>query len=180
MRSCIRKKVIKPTKTSNHSTHFQPVKYNTGLLPADPKELEMHSFDFNFLCCIHFTKPRLPPELRERIFLFSNEVRKKWRQNEQRPPFCGISKNAMKRRAKRYERCLGCGNWSHEGRCRKSQTQSQHEYTELMRVGAIRLKAERSIRVGSYIHSRIEEELIHILDKTGLDDLTLNESLGIC
>ena len=48
-----------------------------------------------------------------------------------------------------------------------------------MRVGAIRLKAERSIRVGSYIHSRIEEELIHILDKTGLDDLTLNESLGL-
>jgi len=139
----------------------------------------MHSFDVNLLCCLHFAKPRLPPELREKIFLLSIELRKKWRQEEQMPPFCGISKSAMKRRARRYERCMGCGNWSHEGRCRKSQTESQYEYTLLMKVGAIRLQAERSIRIGSYVHHRIEEELIHILDKTGLDDLTLKESLGL-
>ncbi|KAK1415760.1 hypothetical protein QVD17_31546 [Tagetes erecta] len=139
----------------------------------------MHFFDFNLLYCLQFAKPRLPPELRERIFLLSNEVRKKWRQEEQKPPFCGTSKSAMKRRAKRYDKCTSCGNWSHEGRCRKGQTESQYEYTLLMRVGAIRLKAERSVRVGSNVHYKIEEDLIHILDKTGLDDLTLKESLGL-
>jgi len=74
---------------------------------------------------------------------------------------------------------MGCGNWSHEGRCRKSQTQSQYEYVELIRMGAIRYKAERPIRIGSYVHYRIEEDLINILDKSGLDDLTLKESLGL-
>ena len=139
----------------------------------------MHLFDFNFLCCLQFAKPGLPPELRERIFLLSNEVRKKWRQEEQRPPFCGISKSAMKRRAKRYERCIGCGNWSHDGRCRKGQTQSQYEYAELIRMGAIRYKTERSIRIGSHAHHRIEEELTHILNKTGINNLTLKESRGL-
>ena len=170
---------FKPMCEFRYSLIILSLEFSFGLLPADLKELEMHSFDLNLLCCLQFAKPRLPAELREKIFHLSNEVRKKWRQKEQMPPFCGTSKSAMKRRAKRYEKCIGCGNWSHTGRCRRSQTESQHEYTLLMRVGAIRLDAERSIRVGSNVHYRIKEDLIHILDKTGLDDLTLKESLGL-
>ncbi|KAI3797200.1 hypothetical protein L1987_32455 [Smallanthus sonchifolius] len=136
----------------------------------------MHHFDLHLLSCLHHAKPGLPPEIREKIFALTFETRRKWRKKEQVPPCCGISKSAIKRRAKRYERCPNCGNWSHEGKCSKNQTESQHEYTELIKVGAIRLQAERSLRKDSYVYLRVKEEVKFLKTRFGLDNLTINES----
>ena len=48
-----------------------------------------------------------------------------------------------------------------------------------MRVGPIRLRAEGSVRVGSNIRHRIEQDLNHIKDKTGLDEECLKELIRI-
>ncbi|KAI3784471.1 hypothetical protein L1987_43570 [Smallanthus sonchifolius] len=121
-------------------------------------------------------RSELPPEIREHLFVLMFESRKSWRKLEQNPPFCGVSKSAMKRRAKRYERCLKCGNWSHDGKCSKNQTTSQHEYTELIRLGAIRLQTERTLRKDSYVYLKVKEEVRFLKMRFGLDNLTLNES----
>ncbi|KAI3777034.1 hypothetical protein L1987_46827 [Smallanthus sonchifolius] len=130
----------------------------------------MHSFDFNLLSCLHFAKP----ELREKVFKATNDVRKRWRKQQQPPPFCGLSKSATKRRAKRYDKCVKCGNWSHDGKCSKNQTQSQHEYTHMIKVGAVRLHAERSVRKGSNVYYAVMKELRMIRD-LGLGNLTMKE-----
>ncbi|KAI3776016.1 hypothetical protein L1987_45776 [Smallanthus sonchifolius] len=134
----------------------------------------MHSFDFNLLSCIHFAKPKLPPELREKFFKATSDVRKQWRKQEQLPPFCGLSKSAAKRRAKRYDKCVKCGDWSHDGKCSMNQTYSQYEYTHLIKVGAVKLQAERTIRKGSNVYYAVREELRRIRD-LGLGNLTINE-----
>ncbi|KAI3784145.1 hypothetical protein L1987_43239 [Smallanthus sonchifolius] len=114
--------------------------------------MDMHSFDFNLFFCLHFAKPELPSNLREKIFKATSDVRKRWRKQEQLPPFCGLSKSAAKRRAKRYDKCVKCGNRSHDGKCSKNQTHSQHEYTHMIKVGDIRLQAKSSIRRGSNVY----------------------------
>ncbi|KAI3774052.1 hypothetical protein L1987_48595 [Smallanthus sonchifolius] len=102
----------------------------------------MHSFDFNLLFCLHFKKPELPPELREKIFKATSDVRKWLPEQEQLPPFFGLSKSAAKRRAKRYDKCVKCGNWSHDGK----------------------LQAERSVRKGSNVYYEVRKELRMIKD----------------
>ncbi|KAI3804023.1 hypothetical protein L1987_32191 [Smallanthus sonchifolius] len=134
-------------------------KKEVGLLSGDLKELDMHSFDFNLFSCLHFAKPELPTELREKIFQATSDVRKWWRKQEQLPSFCGLSKSVAKRRAKKYGRCRKCGNWSHDRKCNKNQTWAQSEYTYLIEVGAIRRLAEWTIRKGSNFHYAIRNEL---------------------
>ncbi|KAI3725738.1 hypothetical protein L1987_65530 [Smallanthus sonchifolius] len=149
-------------------------KKEVGLLPGDLKELDMHSFDFNLLSCLHFAKPELPTGLRDKIFQATSNVRKWWRKQEQLPPFCGLSKSAAKRRAKRYGRCRKCGNWSHDGKCNKNKNDSQNEYTHLIEVGAVRLRAERTIRKGSNVYYAIRNEL-NLKRDLGLGNLNINE-----
>ena len=134
----------------------------------------MHPFDFHLLCCIHYAKPRLPPEMREAIFLKTAPSRKWWHQIEQLPPYCGQSKSAAKRRAKRYEKCVKCGNWSHDGKCSKNQTYSQHEYTNLIHVGAIRYKKEFSMMKGSNVYYVVKEELAMLRNKFGKAFIQMN------
>ena len=126
---------------------------------------KMHPFDFYLLSCIHFAKPELPPELREKVFNGMFKIRKELHKMEQGTPYCGLSKSAAKRRAKRYDKCIKCGNWTHEGKCSKNQTYSQSEYTHLIQVGAIRLQAERSIRKESNVYYAVKKELAMIRDK---------------
>ncbi|KAI3813712.1 hypothetical protein L1987_18443 [Smallanthus sonchifolius] len=58
----------------------------------------------------------------------------------------------------------------------KSQTTSEHEYTELIKWGAIRLKAERSLRKDSFVYLKVNEEERFLEMRFSLDNLTLNES----
>ncbi|KAI3742477.1 hypothetical protein L1987_60161 [Smallanthus sonchifolius] len=136
--------------------------------------MDMHSFDFNLLFCLHFAKPKLPTEHREKILQATSDERKRWRKQEQLPQFCGLSKIAAKRRAKKYDKCVKCGNWSHDGKCSKNQTYSQHEYTHLIKVGAVRLQAKGSIRKGNNMYYAAREELRMIRD-LGIGNLTINE-----
>ncbi|KAI3754863.1 hypothetical protein L1987_54655 [Smallanthus sonchifolius] len=149
-------------------------KREVRLLPGDLKELDTHSFDFSLLSCLHFAKRELPTELREKIFQATSDVRKLWRKQEQLPPLCGLSKSVTKRRAKRYDRCSKCSNWSHDGKCSKNQTDSQNEYTHLIEVGDVRLRAERTIRKGSTVYYTIRDEL-NLMRDLGLGNLTINE-----
>ena len=138
-----------------------------GKEKKEVKKTMMHPFDFYLLSCIHFAKPELPPEIREKVFQGTLKLRKELHKMEQGTPYCGLSKSAAKRRAKRYEKCIKCGNWSHEGKCSKNQTYSQHEYTHLIQVGAIRLQAERSVRKGSNVYYTMRNDLAMIRDKFG-------------
>src|ERR1041384_2231852 len=95
---------------------------------------------------------------------------------EQNPLFCGQSKSAAKRRAKRYEKCRKCGNWSHEGEeCSKNQTYSQNEYVSLIQQGAIRFRAEHSIRKGSNVYYAVKKEINMMKDEHNMDVKLLSE-----
>ncbi|KAI3808066.1 hypothetical protein L1987_24008 [Smallanthus sonchifolius] len=110
----------------------------------------------------------------EHRLLQIHELEELRNQQEQLPPLCGLSKSDAKRRAKRYDKCVKCGNWSHDGKCSKNQTHSQHEYTYLIKVGAVRLHAKRSVRKGSNVYYAVRKELRMIRD-LGLGNLTIND-----
>ena len=131
----------------------------------ESKKTNIHPFDFYILKCIHFAKPELPPEIREKVYHGTLNLRKELHKMEQGTPYRGLSKSAAKRRAKHYEKCIKCGNWSHEGNCSKNQTYAQFEYTQLIQLGAIRLQAERSIRKDSNVFYAVKQELELIRDK---------------
>ena len=135
----------------------------------------MHPFDIHLLSCLSFAKPRLPPDIVKIIFLKTSDERKLWRKLEQNPPFCGQSKSAAKRRAKRYERCVKCGNWSHEGNCSKNQTHSQSEYVSLIHEGAIRYRAEHPIRKESYVYYAVKKEISMMKNEHNIDVKLLSE-----
>ncbi|MDV3153278.1 MAG: hypothetical protein Q8755_02765 [Candidatus Phytoplasma australasiaticum] len=129
----------------------------------------MHQFDFNMLMCLYFAQPRLPEELLKIVFAKTADYRKRWHKVEQNPNYCGQSKSAAKRRAKRYEKCVKCGNWIHEGKCSENQTHSQFEYTMLIREGAIRYRAEHPIRKGSNIDYAVQKEINMLKEKPYLN-----------
>jgi hypothetical protein len=137
----------------------------------------MHRFDFNVLCCVHLAKPYLPEELRKIIFENCDPVFKQARRDAQNPPFCGTSKFARGRRAVRYYKCLNCGKWSHPGRCGRRKTESQYEFLQLMRLGAIRYPIERPPKEYNRVWNRIQEDIIFIKYKAKIDVSRIKEAL---
>ncbi|AHB87038.1 putative nucleic acid binding protein [Potexvirus nesignambrosiae] len=113
----------------------------------------------NFLACLYFTKPSLPPELIQAIYKLGSGHCTEWNKSTQQPWGCGTSKSAIKRRIKRYNKCPNCGRERHPGRCKWSSSHAQQDIQDLLRIGAIRLQAERPIRPNSNLEQIVEHEM---------------------
>jgi Viral nucleic acid binding len=139
----------------------------------------MHPYDFNLIRCLHNIDPYLPREIRQKIYDLTKETRKEWKIRENQPAFCGLSAKAMRRRSRRYGRCIGCGKDIHQGKCKLGNTRSQQESTYLMRMGAIRLacSTENLFRTGTVVHDMILEDFDYIKQQTGLEPEVIRDDL---
>nr|WOL52764.1 nucleic acid binding protein [Carrot virus S] len=129
----------------------------------------MHYYNFQVLCVLNKAEPRLPAHIVEIIFEKSHSYRRDFILSLNKPRGCGTSKSAVKRRAQRFNRCANCGKYAHEGKCKWATSQSDGEFAELIRIGAINYCNERPIRKNSMIETTIKLERIRLHDYVDSD-----------
>ncbi|AHA93790.1 NTBP [Garlic virus D] len=123
----------------------------------------MHPHDFNLLCCLHFSQPPLPKDLKEFIFSRCVDCCKLVRRTNQNKPFQGVSKCAKRRRAKRYNRCFDCGAFLVDGhRCKVFVSKAHSDVLAVIHEGPAKLYAERSYRPNSDAAQLIENDILYI------------------
>nr|AEV51821.1 NAPB [Garlic virus D] len=123
----------------------------------------MHPHDFNLLCCLHFSQPSLPKDLKDLLFSRCVDCCKLIRKSNQNKPFQGVSKCAKRRRAKRYNRCFDCGAFLvDEHRCKVFVSRAQSDVLAVIREGPAKLYAERSYRPNSDAAQLIEDDILYI------------------
>nr|QED44522.1 NBP [Garlic virus D] len=123
----------------------------------------MHPHDFLLLCCLHFSKPYLPEDLKQLLFSRCINNCKLARKISQNKPFQGTSKFAMRRRAKRYNRCFDCGALLvDEHRCKVLTSRAQSDVLAVIREGPAKLYAERSYRPNSDAAQLIEDDILYM------------------
>nr|AHA31806.1 nucleic acid binding protein [Garlic virus D] len=123
----------------------------------------MHPHDFNLLCCLHFSQPSLPKDLKELIFSHCVDCCKLVRKISQNKPFQGTSKCAKRRRAKRYNRCFDCGAFLVDGhRCKVFVSNAHSDVLAVIHEGPVKLYAERSYRPNSDAAQLIESDMLYI------------------
>nr|QZH70135.1 nucleic-acid binding protein [Garlic virus E] len=122
----------------------------------------MHPHDFNLLCCLHFSPNRFPKDLQ--ILNFSHATTYcKLRRLSENKPFRGISKFAMRRRAKRYNRCFDCGGFLiDDHQCRVLMSRAHSDVLTVIREGPAKLYAERTYRPNSDAARLIEDDILYI------------------
>lgn len=122
----------------------------------------MHPHDFNLLCCLHFSPKQLPKDLQ--ILIFSSITTEcKLRRLSKNKPFRGNSKFAMRRRAKRYNRCFDCGAMLIDNhKCRVLTSRAQSDVLTVIREGPAKLYAERTYRPNSDAAQLIEDDMLYI------------------
>jgi hypothetical protein len=144
------------------------------------KRKNIHHFDLNLLRCLNNTV--LVPDMIRVIFEMCADIRKQYRINEQRKPFCGISKSAMKRREAKFRICRNCGQsfYFHKNECVTVQSSDQIEQMLLVQKGPIRLYAERLYRQKSHCENLVLGRIMCIkaIKIKQLSNLTL-EDLGL-
>lgn len=123
------------------------------------------------LSCLYF-KTQLPLDLINIIVFKSEKNVKSFKRDVNFKNFCrGKSKYAAKRRAKQVDKCLNCGNFSHDGRCRSMPTNSQMECAFALRKDPVRLKAEGSLRPNSNAEAMIDALVLKRASKLRLNSL---------
>ncbi|CAC83712.1 nucleic acid binding protein [Garlic virus E] len=122
----------------------------------------MHPHDFNLLCCLHFSPNHLPKDLQ--ILIFSRVTTEcKLRRLSENKPFRGRSKFAMRRRAKRYNRCFDCGAvLIDDHQCKVLTSRAQSDVLTVIREGPAKLYAERTYRPNSDAARLIEDDILYI------------------
>nr|UUQ75093.1 nucleic acid binding protein [Garlic virus A]UUQ75100.1 nucleic acid binding protein [Garlic virus A] len=123
----------------------------------------MHPHDFKLLCCLHFSQPPLPKDLQFLIFSHCVNECKLIRKLNQNKPFQGTSKFAMRRRAKRYNRCFDCGALLlDDHKCRTLTSRAQSDVLAVIHAGPAKLYAERTYRPNSDAAQLIEDDILYI------------------
>nr|QED44432.1 NBP [Garlic virus E] len=122
----------------------------------------MHPHDLNLLCCLHFSPQQLPKDLQ--ILIFSSITAEcKLHRLSKNKPFRGNSKFAMRRRAKRYNRCFDCGAMLIDNhKCRVLTSRAQSDVLTVIREGPAKLYAERTYRPNSDAAQLIEDDILYI------------------
>lgn len=113
-----------------------------------------------------YNKNQLPSELVIDIKSRCLKERKKCRQDFAKQKFGkGTSKLSAKRRAKRFERCLKCGKFDHDGKCPKNTTHSNHEFLTLMKDGPFECKKNKSLNERGYAYWRMKSEIRRLKER---------------
>lgn len=120
----------------------------------------MHPYNLNLLCCLHFTNPTLPCELRLYIYSLATLNMKLGRKMFANKPFQGTSKCAARRRAKRYNRCFDCGSHLRDNHvCKQFPTRASISCLSVIHEGPAKLYAEGSFRRDSFAEQLILNDL---------------------
>nr|ASY93199.1 nucleic acid binding protein [Garlic virus D] len=123
----------------------------------------MHPHDFNLLCCLHFSQPPLPKDLKEFLFARCVDYCKLVRKINQNKPFQGISKCAKRRRAKRYSGMLDFGAFLvDEHRCKVFVSRAHSDVLAVIHEGPVKLSAERFYRPNSDAAQLTEHDILYI------------------
>lgn len=122
---------------------------------------------------VKYNKSRLPRELVVDIKDRCLKVRKECRQEYAKLSYGkGKTKSAAKRRARRFERCHQCGKFFHDGPCPKNQTDSNHEFLNLMWRGPFECKKEQVLNKKGYAYRRMKQEIVRLKEeasRVGID-----------
>nr|BAA08423.1 ORF V [Garlic mite-borne mosaic virus] len=120
----------------------------------------MHPYNLNLLCCLHFSKPTLPLELRLYIYNLAAPNLLLGRKMLQNKPFQGTSKCAARRRAKRYNRCFDCGGYLLNNHvCKQFPTRASTSCFNVIHEGPAKLYAEGAFRRDSFAEQLILNDL---------------------
>nr|QCY49534.1 nucleic acid binding protein [Shallot virus X] len=123
----------------------------------------MHPHDFNLLCCLHFTKPSLPNDLKTLLFRACETSCKLNRRLLENKPFQGTSKCAKRRRAKRYNRCFDCGAYLYDNHvCKRFTSRSNSDCLSVIHQGPAKLYAEGAYRANSDAEQLIMNDILLI------------------
>nr|WEX98004.1 nucleic acid-binding protein [Garlic virus C] len=128
----------------------------------------MHPYNLNFLCCLHFTKPSLPCEIRMYIYNLAAQNLKLGRVHLGNKPFQGTSKCAARRRAKRYNRCFDCGAYlNNDHTCKALPNRASIDCLSVIHEGPAKLYAEGAFRRQSFAEQLIlnDLELMKLYDR---------------